>query len=159
VIRPATPDDAEAIHELIVALATYEREPDAVQVTPAMLRAQLDAERPPFECLIAEADGGRAAGFALFFHTYSTWEGRPGLYLEDLYVREEQRGSGIGKALLLACARIAAERGCARFELAALDWNTPAIGFYESLGGRRHEGWGLFRWDREALEQLAARAA
>jgi GNAT superfamily N-acetyltransferase len=156
VIRPATPDDAETIHELIVALATYEREPDAVQATPEMLRAQLEAERPPFECLIAETEDGRAVGFALLFQTYSTWEGRPGLYLEDLYVLEEERGSGIGKALLLACARLATERGCARFELAALDWNAPAIGFYESLGGRRHEGWGLFRWDRDALERLAA---
>jgi GNAT superfamily N-acetyltransferase len=154
VIRPATPDDAEAIHELIVALAVYEREPDAVQATPASLRAQLEAERPPFECLIAER-GGRAVGFALFFQTYSTWEGRPGLYLEDLFVREEERGAGIGKALLLACARIAVERGYGRFELAALDWNAAAIGFYESLGGRRHDGWGLFRWDRAALERLA----
>jgi GNAT superfamily N-acetyltransferase len=155
VIRPATPDDAETIHQLIVALATYEREPDAVQATPATLRAQLEAEQPPFECLLAETEDGRAVGFALLFQTYSTWEGRPGLYLEDLYVLEEERGSGIGKALLLACARLATERGCARFELAALDWNAPAIGFYESLGGRRHDGWGLFRWDRAALERLA----
>jgi GNAT superfamily N-acetyltransferase len=159
VIRPATPDDAEAIHELIVALATYEREPDAVRATPASLRAQLEAERPPFECLIAEDDDGHALGFALFFHTYSTWEGLPGLYLEDLFVREEARGSGTGKALLLACARIAVERGCGRFELAALDWNAPAIGFYESLGGRRNDGWGLFRWDADALERLASGAA
>jgi GNAT superfamily N-acetyltransferase len=158
VIRPATADDAEAIHELILALATYERAPDAVEATPATLRAQLEAERPPFECLIAERDG-HAVGFALFFQTYSTWEGRSGLYLEDLYVREEERGSGIGKALFLACARIAAERGYGRFDLAALDWNAPAIGFYESLGGRRHEGWGLFRWDRDALERLASTSA
>lgn len=154
-IRPATPDDADAIHELVVALATYEREPDAVHATPTALRAQLAAERPPFECLLAEEEG-RAVGFALFFPTYSTWEGRPGLYLEDLFVREEARGSGVGKALLLACARIAVERGYGRFELAALDWNTPAIGFYEALGGRRNDGWGLFRWDGAALAALAA---
>jgi GNAT superfamily N-acetyltransferase len=158
VIRPATADDAEAIHELIVALAIYERAPDAVRATPATLRAQLEAAHPPFECLLAERDG-RAVAFALFFHTYSTWEGRPGLYLEDLFVREEARGNGTGKALLLACARIAVERDCGRFELAALDWNTPAIGFYESLGGRRNDGWGLFRWDRSALERLASDAA
>jgi GNAT superfamily N-acetyltransferase len=155
VIRPAGPDDADAIHELIVALAVFEREPDAVQATPASLRAQLAAERPPFECLLAEEDG-RAVGFALFFPTYSTWEGRPGLYLEDLFVREEARGVGVGKALLAACARLAVERGYGRLELAALDWNTPAIGFYASLGGRAMDDWTVFRFDGEALARLGA---
>jgi GNAT superfamily N-acetyltransferase len=154
-IRVAVPDDAEGIHELIVALAVYEREPDAVKATPDSLRIQLAAPNPPFECLLAEEDG-RAVGFALFFPTYSTWEGRPGLYLEDLFVREEARGSGIGKALLAACAQIAVERDYGRFELAVLDWNTPSIGFYESLGGRIHEGWHVVRFDPA---QLAANGA
>jgi GNAT superfamily N-acetyltransferase len=155
VIRFATVEDAEAIHELVVALATYEREPDAVRATPESLRAQLGAERPPFECLLAE-EGGRAVGFALFFPTFSTWEGRPGLYLEDLFVLEEARGSGVGRALLGALARIAVERGYGRLELAALDWNAPAIGFYERLGGRAMDDWRVFRFAGEALERLGA---
>ena len=152
-IRPATPDDAEAIHELIVALATYEREPDAVQATPATLRAQLAADSPPFERLLAEEDG-RAVGFALFFPTFSTWEGRPGLYLEDLFVREEERGSGTGRALLTELARIAVERGYGRLELAALDWNEPAIAFYERLGGKAMDEWTVFRFSGAALARL-----
>jgi GNAT superfamily N-acetyltransferase len=155
VIRAAKPDDAAAIHELVVALATYEREPDAVRATPESLRAQLAAERPPFECLLAEEDG-RAVGFALFFPTFSTWEGRPGLYLEDLFVREEARGSGVGRALLVALARLAVERGYGRLELAALDWNTPALGFYERLGGRAMDDWTVFRFAGESLERLAS---
>jgi GNAT superfamily N-acetyltransferase len=154
VIRPAGPADAEAIYELIVALAIYEREPDAVRATPDSLRAQLESERPPFECLLAEEDG-RAVGFALFFPTFSTWEGRPGLYLEDLFVLEEARGSGIGRALLAALARIAVERGYGRLELAALDWNAPAIGFYERLGGKAMDEWTVFRFAGDALQRLA----
>jgi GNAT superfamily N-acetyltransferase len=155
VIRAAKPDDAAAIHELVVALATYEREPDAVRATPESLRAQLAAERPPFECLLAEEDG-RPVGFALFFPTFSTWEGRPGLYLEDLFVREEARGSGVGRALLAALARLAVERGYGRLELAALDWNTPAVGFYERLGGKAMDDWTVFRFAGESLERLAS---
>jgi GNAT superfamily N-acetyltransferase len=154
VIRPAGPDDADAIHELVVALAVYEREPDAVRATPGSLRDQLAAERPPFECLLAEEEG-RAVGFALFFPTFSTWEGRPGLYLEDLFVREEARGSGVGRALLARLAQIAVGRGYGRLELAALDWNTPAIGFYERLGGTAMDDWTVFRFTGEALERLA----
>ena len=158
-IRAAGPDDAEAIHELVVALAVYEREPDAVRATPASLRAQLAAERPPFECLLAEDGDGRAVGFALFFPTFSTWEGRPGLYLEDLFVLEEARGEGVGRALLAALAGIAVEREYGRLELAALDWNAPAIGFYELLGGKAMDEWTVFRFTGEALERLAADAA
>ncbi|MDX6504950.1 MAG: hypothetical protein QOE29_2075 [Gaiellaceae bacterium] len=154
-IRRAGPDDAEAIHELIRALAAYEHEPDAVRATPESLRADLSAEHPPFECLLAD-EAGRAVGFALFFPTYSTWEGRPGLYLEDLFVREEARGSGVGRALLAALARLAVERGYGRLELAALDWNTPAIGLYERLGAKALDEWTVFRFAGESLERLAS---
>jgi GNAT superfamily N-acetyltransferase len=126
-----------------------------VRATPESLRAQLAAERPPFECLLAEEDG-RAIGFALFFPTFSTWEGLPGLYLEDLFVRDEARGAGVGRALLAALARIAVERGYGRLELAALDWNTPAIGFYERLGGTAMDEWTVFRFAGDALGRLAA---
>ncbi len=153
-LRPARPEDAELLHALIVALAIYEREPDAVEATPADLRAQLSQERPPFEALIAELDA-EPVGFALFFHNYSTWRGRPGLYLEDLFVRPEGRGRGVGRALLRRLAQIALERGCARMEWWVLDWNTPAIGFYEKLGARAMGEWTTFRLTGEALAALA----
>ncbi len=153
-IRHAGPDDAELIHRLVVALADYEREPGAVEVTPAVLRAQL-AERPaPFECLIAERDGA-PAGFALFFHNYSTWRGKRGIYLEDLFVEPAQRGHGIGKALLARLAAIARERDCARLEWAVLGWNAPAIGFYERLGAHPLDEWTTFRLTGDALVALA----
>jgi len=154
-IRFATEADAETIHRLIVALAEYEREPKAVACTPDQLREQLAAEHPPFECLIAERSG-QACGFALFFHNYSTWRGRPGLYLEDLFVPVEHRGQGIGKALLTRLAALAVERGCARMEWAVLDWNEPAIGFYRALGAEPLDEWTTFRLTDEALERLAA---
>ncbi len=153
-IRPATPDDAELIHRFIHELAVYEREPDAVEATPESLRAQMLAERPPFECLIGELDGA-PSGFALFFHNYSTWTGKPGLYLEDLFVRPQARGRGLGKALLVHLARIACERGCARFEWAVLDWNRPAIEFYESLRAKPMTEWTTYRLTGEALQRLA----
>lgn len=153
-LRPAGPDDAEHIHRLIVALATYEREPDAVEATPAGLRAQLSAAQPPFECLLAELDGA-VVGFALYFHNYSTWRGRQGLYLEDLFVEPAARGHGIGRRLLVALARIAVARGCGRMEWMVLDWNAPAIGFYEQLGARAVEGWVPFRLSGDALLGLA----
>ena len=153
-LRPAGPDDAGHIHRLIVALATYEREPDAVQVTPAELRAQLAAPRPPFECLLAELDGV-VVGFALYFHNYSTWRGRPGLYLEDLFVEPAARGHGVGRRLLAALAGVAVARGCARMEWMVLDWNAPAIGFYEQLGARAVAGWLPFRLTGDALVALA----
>lgn len=153
-LRAAGPDDAAVIHRLIVDLATYEREPNAVLVTPAELREQLAAARPPFECLLAELDGV-AVGFALYFHNYSTWRGRPGLYLEDLFVEPACRGRGIGKQLLVRLAQIAVERRCARFEWAVLDWNEPAIGFYRSLGARPLAEWTIFRLSDEPLLALA----
>lgn len=143
-IRFATPDDASTLHHLITALAVYEKEPDAVEVTVDDLRAQLSAAAPPFECLIAD-DSQQVLGFALFFASYSTWRGRPGLYLEDLFVPEAHRGRGVGKALMLRLLEIARERGYGRMEWAVLDWNTDAIGFYEHLGAAPNEGWTTYR--------------
>ncbi len=154
-LRIAGPDDAAIIRRLIVDLATYEREPDAVQVTVDELRAQLAAARPPFECLLAEHDDGVAIGFALYFHNYSTWRGRQGLYLEDLFVEPGHRGHGVGKQLLVRLAQIAIERGCARMEWSVLDWNTPAIEFYERLGARAMSEWTIFRLADAALRGLA----
>ena len=153
-VRFAGPADAASIHALIVALAAYEREPDAVRVTPAVLAAQLASKSPPFECLLAEEDGA-VRGFALFFHTYSTWEGRPGVWLEDLFVPEVHRGRGIGKRLLTELARITVQRGCARLEWSVLDWNEPSIAFYQALGARRMSMWNLFRLSGSALEGVA----
>src|SRR4051794_15024837 len=132
-IRPATPDDAEAIFELVRLLAEYEREPDAVLTSAETLRADLSAPDPPFECLLAEEDG-RAVGIALFHETYSTWTGRA-LYLEDFFVREDARGGGVGKALFLRVAQLAVERGYRRGDLSLLNWNTPAIDLYAPPGG------------------------
>lgn len=160
-IRFATPDDASLLHRFVRELAEYEREPLAVKVTEEELRAQLSQPRPPFECLIAErGDEGpevQALGFALFFASYSTWRGRPGIYLEDLYVPPVHRGAGVGRALLAALARLARERGCARLEWSVLDWNTPAIGFYERLGATAMSEWTIFRLTDDALERLAGR--
>jgi GNAT superfamily N-acetyltransferase len=123
------------------------------EATPSTLREQLAAERPPFECLLAERDG-EALGFALFFQSYSTWTGRPGIYLEDLYVVEAERGNGTGRALLQRLAEIAVERGCGRLELAALDWNEPAIGFYRRHGAQPMSEWTVFRFAGDALRRL-----
>ena len=153
-IRFATPADAATFIALIRALAAYEREPDAVEASEATLASQLAEPSPPFECLIAEVDG-EAAGFALFFHTYSTWRGRRGLWLEDLFVRPEHRGAGIGRALLVELARLAVARGCARFEWTVLDWNELAIGFYRGLGAAPLDEWTTWRLDGAALAALA----
>jgi GNAT superfamily N-acetyltransferase len=155
-IRPATPADAPVMVELIRALAIYEREPDAVTATEADLLRDGFGASPKFRCVIAEWDG-EAAGFAFWFYNYSTWQGRPGLYLEDLFVKPEFRGEGIGKALLLHLAKIAADEHCGRFEWSVLDWNTPAIEFYESLGAKLHREWLRMRVEGEALVRLAAR--
>ncbi len=157
-IRLSSPDDADTIFELIVLLAEYEREPDAVVSSPDRLREQLSADRPPFECLLAERDG-EACGFALFFHNYSTWRGRPGIYLEDLFVRVERRGEGIGKALLVRLAQLAVERGCARMEWSVLNWNEPAIGFYRAIGAEARSDWTTFRLTGEPLTALATETA
>lgn len=155
-IRPAGPDDAEIIHAFIVGLAVYERAPDAVEVTPAELRRQLASSSPPFECLLA-FEGDRAVGFALFFTTYSTWRGRTGIHLEDLFVPEADRRRGVGSALLGRLAGVALERGCARLEWAVLDWNTPAIDFYRRLGAEAMDEWTTHRLTGPALATLAGR--
>lgn len=155
VVRVAEAKDAERIHELIVALAVYEKEPDAVVCSADDLRGQLEAGQPPFECLLAELDGV-ARGFALFFHNYSTWRGRPGLYLEDLFVEPAFRGRGIGKRLLTELARTAVQRGCARMEWSVLNWNDLAIRFYEALGAEARSDWTTYRLSGDALDALAA---
>lgn len=153
-LRTAGPGDAAAIHSLVVALAEYEREPDAVQVTPDALRAQLQAPRPPFECLLAE-DDGVVCGFALFFATYSTWLGRPGLWLEDLFVLPSHRRRGIGRQLLRRLAQLTQERGGGRLEWSVLDWNAPAIAFYRGLGAEAMDAWTIHRVHGDALRALA----
>ena len=154
-LRPAAEADLDTIIELIHALAEYEREPEAVRLDREMLRGHLFGPRPYAEVMHAETDAGQSAGFALFFHNFSTWEGRPGIYLEDLFVRPEFRGHGYGKALLSELARIAVERGCARLEWAVLDWNEPSIQFYRALGARPMDEWTTYRVDGEALRTLA----
>ncbi|MFO0686351.1 MAG: GNAT family N-acetyltransferase [Sandaracinus sp.] len=153
-IRPATPSDAPTLLALVRALADYEREPDAVVATEADFVRALGASPPEAEALIAEQDG-HALGFALYFATWSTWRGRPGIHLEDLFVRPEARGRGLGKRLLTAVAAEAVRRGCARLEWQVLDWNEPARGFYRTLGARELATWIPMRVDGEALEALA----
>jgi GNAT superfamily N-acetyltransferase len=153
-IRPALPDDAELIHHFIVELATYEREPDAVRVSPEELWAQLSGYPPPFEALIAELDGA-PAGFAVYYHSYSTWRGRQGIWLEDLFVEERLRRHGIGRALLYEVARIAEARACPRLEWSVLNWNQPAIEFYRALGAEPLDEWTVFRLTGAALSRLA----
>ncbi len=153
-IRPARPDDSAAIATLIRELAAYERLEHEAQATADDLRRHLFGERPAAEALIAEVDG-QAIGFALYFTNFSTFRGRPGLYLEDLFVRPEHRGRGIGRGLLASVARLAVARGCARVEWAVLDWNEPSIGFYRSLGARPMDEWTVFRLADEPLARLA----
>jgi GNAT superfamily N-acetyltransferase len=156
-LRPATESDLDTIIQLIHALAEYEREPEAVRLDRQTLRQHLFGPRPYAEVILAETDSGESAGFALFFHNFSTWEGKPGLYLEDLFVRPELRGHGFGKALLAELARLAVERGCARLEWSVLDWNEPSIQFYKALGARPMDEWTIFRVAGDALTALAAR--
>jgi GNAT superfamily N-acetyltransferase len=143
------------ILRLIQGLAEYEKLAHEVSATEAGLRDTLFGARPAADVIIAYA-GETPAGFALFFPSYSTFLGKPGLYLEDLFVLPEWRGHGIGRALLAQLARIAVERGCGRFEWSVLDWNEPAIGFYKSLGARLMDGWSIFRVTGDALTKLAA---
>ncbi|MCO5202051.1 MAG: GNAT family N-acetyltransferase [Chloroflexi bacterium] len=154
-LRPATEADLDTIIELIHALAEYEREPEAVRLVPGELRRHLFGPRPYAEVILAETGEGASAGFALFFHNFSTWEGKPGIYLEDLFVRPEFRGQGYGKALLAELARLAVERGCARLEWAVLDWNEPSIQFYRALGAAPMDEWTTYRLSGEALATLA----
>ena len=153
-VRAAAREDVPFIVECIRALAEYEKLAEEVRFDEAKLGEKLFGERPYAEVLIGEVDGA-AMGFALFFHNFSTFEGRPGIYLEDLFVRPEARGKGLGKALLAELARIAVERDCARLEWWVLDWNEPSIGFYESLGARPMDEWTVMRVDGAALQALA----
>jgi len=154
-IRPARPTDAATILRFIRDLAAFEREPDAVEATEATLGEALFGDRPAAEAVIAEQDG-RPLGFALFFHNFSTWTGRRGLYLEDLYVTPDARGRGIGGALLRHLAGIAVARGCARFEWSVLDWNAEAIAVYRRIGAVGMEDWTVQRLSGEPLRRLAA---
>lgn len=158
-LRPAREADLDTIIELIRALADYEHEPGAVKLDREALRGHLFGPRPYAEVILAETADGQNAGFALFFHNFSTWEGRPGIYLEDLFVRPELRGEGYGKALLSELARIAVERGCGRLEWSVLDWNTPSIAFYRALGASPMEEWTTYRLAGESLDALAAAAS
>ena len=153
-LRAATSADIPQILAFIEGLAAYEKLSHACVATEDSLRQSLFGPRPYAEVILAEFDG-QPAGFALFFHNYSTFRARPGIYLEDLYVLPEHRGRGAGKALLRELARLAVERGCARLEWSVLDWNEPAIQFYKSLGAEPQEEWTIFRVTDEALTRLA----
>jgi GNAT superfamily N-acetyltransferase len=153
-IRTATPEDIPQILAFIRALAAYEREPDAVTATEADLLRDGFGPNPFYFCLIAEIDG-RPAGFAFYFFNYSTWMGRPGLYLEDIFVHPEFRGLGIGKALLQKIAAIAIEKNCPRLQWEVLDWNTPAIDFYTAMGAEFMDTWRNVRVTGDALQRLA----
>ncbi len=153
-IRDATPADVPQILQFAKDLATYEREPDAVTATEADIHEGLFGAKPLVEALIAEIDGV-SEGFAIFFKTFSTWTGKPGFWLDDLYVNPDARGSGAGTALLKAIAALAVARGYARFDWWVLDWNTPSIGFYKALGAKAMDEWTVYRLDGDALDDVA----
>jgi len=161
-IRSAKPSDATTIVEFVRGLARFEHEPvEHVRLTVRDIWRDGFGPRPVFEVLIAERlldAGPLPVGFALFFPNYSTWEGRPGIYIEDLFVIEEERASGVGRALMVAVTRLARDRGAARLDLAVLDWN-PARGFYEGLGMSHQQTWLPYRMERDAIERLASEAA
>ncbi len=154
-IRDATEKDLPLILALIRELAEYERLSQEVTATEDGLREWLFGEHPMAEVLIGETDGQPAA-FALFFHNFSTFLGKPGIYLEDLYVRPEFRGKGLGKAMLARLARLARERSCGRLEWWVLDWNEPSIGFYRKLGAVPMDDWTVYRLTGGALDELAS---
>lgn len=156
-IRAATPDDVPLIRALIAELAEYERAPEAAVGTDELIARALFGTPPHAEAVIASLDG-TAAGFALFFGTFSTWLSRPGIWLEDLFVRPQFRGSGIGRALLAHVASIAVARECPRLEWTVLKWNAPAIGFYERLGAVAMDEWQTMRLSGEALGDIAGAA-
>jgi GNAT superfamily N-acetyltransferase len=161
-VRAAEPADVPVLLELVHELAVYEREPDAVEATEDMLAAALfgagpSGTGPVASCSVALDGEGAVVGFALWYVTFSTWKGLPGLWLEDLFVRPSARGTGLGRALLQELARVCVARGYARFEWWVLDWNAPAIGFYRALGAVPQDEWTTFRVDGDALRALAAR--
>jgi GNAT superfamily N-acetyltransferase len=154
-IRPAGPEDVGTVMSLIRQLAEYERAPGHVHGTEELLSDGLFGPHANAEAVLAEVEDA-PVGFALFFHTFSTWEARRGLWLEDLFVLPEHRRAGIGRMLLAHLARIALERGYARFEWTALDWNTPALDFYATLGARVMVQWRTLRLEGEALKRLGS---
>ncbi len=153
-IRPARLQDVPIILQLIHDLATYERAPDEVTATEERLVDVLFGEKPAAEVLLGFEEES-PVGFAVYFYNFSTWLGRPGLYLEDLFVKPEKRGKGYGRALLIELAKIARDRGCGRMEWAVLDWNEPAIKFYRALGAAPNAEWTIFRLTRDKIEKLA----
>jgi GNAT superfamily N-acetyltransferase len=153
-IRLARVEDVPVILQLIRDLATYERAPDEVTATEEQLVDVLFGQHPAAEVLLAFEEQ-LAIGFAVYFYNFSTWLGRPGLYLEDLFVKPEKRGKGYGRALLVELAKIARDRGCGRMEWAVLDWNEPAIRFYRALGAKPMDEWTVFRLTREEIAKLA----
>jgi GNAT superfamily N-acetyltransferase len=153
-LRTAGPSDAKLLLSLIRGLADYEKLAHEVVATEEGLAAQLGAVPPVAHAIVASIDGA-PAGFALYFFTFSTFLGRPGLYLEDLFVLPAMRGHGIGRALLVELARRAEAKGCGRMEWSVLDWNVDAQRFYEGLGARRHQGWNLYRMNTDAIRELA----
>jgi GNAT superfamily N-acetyltransferase len=153
-IRPARVEDVPIILGLIRDLATYERAPNEVTATEEQLADVLFGERPAAEVVLA-FEGKSPVGFAVFFHNFSTWLGRPGLYLEDLFVKPEKRGKGYGRALLVDLAKIARDRGCGRMEWAVLDWNEPAIKFYRALDAKPMDEWTVFRLTADGIAKLA----
>jgi GNAT superfamily N-acetyltransferase len=154
-IRPAAVSDIPVILDLIRDLATYEREPEAVIATEAGLREVLFGPKPAAAEVLLALENDQAVGFAVYFYNFSTWLGRSGLYLEDLFVRPADRGKGYGRALLERLAQVAHERGCGRMEWAVLDWNEPAIQFYKKLGAQPMHEWTVFRLTREEIAKLA----
>jgi ribosomal protein S18 acetylase RimI-like enzyme len=160
-IREATADDAADILRLVRELAIYERDPEAVTNTEELVRRWLFGDDAVASALVAElpatgSGSNKIVGIAVWYRSYSTWTGVPGIYLEDLFVEPEHRSRGFGKAFLVALARIALDRGYQRFEWVVLDWNTPAIGFYEALGARPMQEWTTYRVDGEQLAALAS---
>ncbi|WP_321340241.1 GNAT family N-acetyltransferase [Breoghania sp.] len=153
-VRPAQPDDIALVAELIHELAIYEELGDSVSYCEEDIYQALFSERPAAEVLIGELNG-KAEGFALYFHNYSTFLGRRGLYLEDLFVRPHARGKGLGKLLLKELAKVAVQRNCARMEWFVLDWNEPSIQFYKSLGAAPMDGWKIFRMTDEKIKELS----
>ncbi len=153
-IRPARPDEAGLVHKFILGIAKYEKLSHDVEATVEDIQEALFGEHPGAEVIFAFLENV-PAGFALFFHNFSTFVGRKGLYLEDLFVKPEFRGKGVGKSLLLALVKLAKERKCGRMDWVALGWNKTAIDFYESLGAREMKEWVLFRLDEQGIEKLA----
>ena len=156
-VRPARLDDVGRLHELVVSLARYEKAEHQVKATEDQFRQALFGPQPAVHALVAEIDG-RVVGFALYFLNFSTWEGTHGIYLEDLFIEPESRGTGLGKALLTRLAATAFERGYARVEWWVLDWNQPSIDFYRRLGAVPMDDWTVFRLTGESLARLAAEA-